>query len=496
MREVIYLNSPSLIDAKKRIKKSLTLFFNDKNIEIDENVLLFLENKKYFIKTHGCQANYRDEENYSGLLELINMKRTFDINEASLILINTCSVRENANNKVYAEIGNLKKLKEIKGNKDLILVITGCMAETKDTLDKLINTYSQIDLILGTHNIINLLTLLNLYLKNNGKNRYVDSESKEGDIIENLPSSRRNKFSAFVNISFGCDKFCTYCIVPFTRGKERSRSVEAILKECKLLKEEGYKEITLLGQNVDSYAKDFKIGDSSYLYNGNKVTFALLLDEVAKLNIPRVRFLTSYPSDFKDDVIEVIAKHSNIMKYIHLPVQSGSNNVLKRMNRRYTVEEYLDLISRIRNKIKDISISTDLIVGFPNETIEEFNETLEFIKKVNYSSAFTFIYSKRKGTIAEKIIDKINYKEKVERFKLLTKELEGSISNDNKKYIDKIVPVLVNSVSKTNKDFLSGTMENNKTVNFKGNKSLIGNIVNVKITEDKLYSFIGELINE
>ena len=499
MRNVNYIDIPSLLEARKRIKSSNVIRYNNKEHQVSEVTLNKLKGKKYYIKTHGCQANIRDEETLSGLLSSLNMERSEDINEASIIVINTCAVRENANNKVYAEIGNIKHLKEKLNkdkskdkNQDLILILCGCMVETKDTLDKLINVYPYIDIILGTHNIDNLITLIDSYLENKGKNRLVDVSSKEGDVIEDLPTKRNNDFSAYVNIAFGCDKFCSYCIVPYTRGKERSRRVEDILLECKLLKEEGYKEVILLGQNVDSYGKDLK----DYTYKGNRVSFATLLEEVAKLNISRVRFLTSYPSEFKDEVIDVIAKYDNVMNYIHLPVQSGSNSVLKRMNRRYTKEEYLALVDRIKAKIPNIALSTDIIIGFPNESNEEFLDTLDLVRKVSYSSAFTFIYSPREGTLAAKMEDLTPYQEKVKRFKELTRALEEGIEKDNLLHLNKIEKVLVTGVSKTNEEYLSGQLENNKIVNFKGDKSLIGKLVKVRISEDKLYSFNGELVED
>lgn len=526
-KEIIYLSKPVFRDSLKRSKRSERIeyssFFNNSdnsnssNISNNSNLLdnsidalaSILSSKSYYIHTHGCQANIRDEESISGILSNeLNMDRVIvdddtylsklykDTNslfykELSIIVINTCSVRENANNKVYAELGNLKRIKE--KNPNLIIILCGCMVEVEDSLNIVLNKYPQVDIIFGTHNIPKLSLLLNDYLiKYKKEKRIVDVMSYEGDVIENTPILRNNSFQAYINISFGCDKFCSYCIVPQTRGKERSRDIEDILKEVKLLKKLGYKEITLLGQNVDSYGKDFINSDN----HKSHVDFGYLLESVAKLGIPRVRFLTSYPSDFKDNVIDVIAKYPNIMKYIHLPVQSGSNTVLKRMNRRYTREEYLELVDKIKTKIPDIALSTDIIVGFPNETNEEFEETLDLVKKVEYASSFNFIYSPRANTLASKMEDKVTEKEKVERFKRLTSAMEEGIKKDNAKYLNKVKEVLVTAVSKTNKNYLAGILENNKTVNFLGDPSLIGNIVKVKITEDKLYSFIGELIKE
>ena len=490
MREVMYLSKPSFIEAIKRNQTNIdTIHYNNEtfvSLFLNNPVLKerLIKNNSFYIKTHGCQANIRDEESIAGILSSLGLKRIDNHNEASIIVINTCSVRENANNKVYAEIGNIKKLKE--KNKDLVLILCGCMVETKDTLNNLITKYPYIDIIFGTHNIDNLLNLLYLYMENNNKKRIVEVSSKEGEIVEDLPTRRNNSYSAYVNITFGCDKFCTYCIVPQTRGKERSRAKEDILKECQLLISLGYKEIILLGQNVDSYGKDLK---------DPNITFASLLDAVASLPIKRVRFLTSYPSEFSDEVIDVIAKHNNIMKYIHLPVQSGSNSVLKRMARRYTKEEYLSLVDKIKAKIPNVALSTDIIVGFPNESEEEFLDTLDLVKKVKYASAFTFIYSPREGTAAAKLEDKISDKEKVERFKRLTDELEKYYPVYNATFINKVEEVLVTSVSKKDKNKVSGVMFNNKIVNFDGDSSLIGKIVKVKILEDKLYSFTGEMVD-
>ncbi len=503
MKEIIYINTPDRLEALKRNFNKESNITHYSLLNEDKLFINQEEGLKFYIKTHGCQANIRDEESIAGLLTSLKMERTDDIKEANIVIINTCSVRENANNKVYAELGNLKhdKLeanrrvnkykKEHQGKYllklDKIIILCGCMVETKDTLNHLTSTFDNVDIIFGTHNIDDLIPLLNQYIKNKGEKRIVDVLSKEGDVIEDLPTSRNNKYSAYVNISFGCDKFCTYCIVPFTRGKERSRKKEEILKECLLLKNEGYKEVILLGQNVDSYGKDFV---------NEKIDFAMLLESVAKLNIPRVRFLTSYPSEFKDEVIDVIAKYDNIMKFIHLPIQSGSNSVLRRMGRRYTREEYLTLVNKIKAKIPNIALSTDIIVGFPNESEEEFLDTLSLVNEVKYSSAFTFIYSPREGTKAAEMEDKISYQTKVERFKRLTKEMEVYFKDDNLTHLNKIEEVLVTSLAKKGENMLTGILENNKTVNFKGDPSLIGKLVKVKILEAQTYNLLGELIDE
>ncbi|MBO8427368.1 MAG: tRNA (N6-isopentenyl adenosine(37)-C2)-methylthiotransferase MiaB [Firmicutes bacterium] len=479
MRKVEFIDIPNLEKARLRKHNADTIFFS---FNPSKEALIYFKNKKYFIRTYGCQSNIRDEETMSGILDKLGMIKTYNENEADVAILNTCAVRENAEDKVFGQIGDFKKIKE--QNKKLILLICGCMIEQKHIIDKILSTFPYVDIMFGTHNIKDLVLLLSNYIDNNI--RYVDVSSYEGDIIEDLPVKRLETYKAFVNITYGCNNFCSYCIVPYTRGKERSRSEEEILKECEELVKKGYKEITLLGQNVDAYGKDLKNGS----------TFARLLDKVASLNVPRVRFLTSYPSDFKDEVIDVIAKHSNIMKFIHLPVQSGSNSILKTMNRRYTREEYLELVNKIKNKIPSMEFSTDIIVGFPNESYEEFLDTVSLAREVHYTSAFTFIYSPRVGTPAAKMKDNVTYEEKVKRFKELVKELEIDFNFYAQRMVGNTYEVLVEEVSKKNKNLLSGYTENNKVVHFKGDKSLIGNIVKVKILENHLYSLIGEIVNE
>jgi len=478
-KNVIILEMPDLDKARLRVNHCETYHYD---YTPSDMIVNFLSGKKFYIRTYGCQANYRDEENMSGILSSLGMTKCDDLASSDIIILNTCAVRENAEDKVYGEIGDIKKLKETK--KDIILILAGCMIEQSHIIEHVLETFKVVDIFMGTHNIKDLVMLLEKRVSTG--NRVVCVSSKEGAIIEDMPSCRLDKFKAFVNISFGCDKFCTYCIVPYTRGKERSRSLEDIVKECKTLVENGYQEVTLLGQNVDAYGKDLKDG----------TTFAKLLEEVAKLGVPRLRFLTSYPSDFKDDVIDVIAKYDNVMKYLHLPVQSGSNSVLKRMGRRYTREEYIDLVNRIRAKVPNIALSTDIIVGFPNETYEEFLDTKSLCELIDYSSAFTFIYSPRRGTPAARLEDKVSYKEKSDRFVELKKSLEAGYLKYNERYIGRIEKILVDSESKKNKNILTGYTETFKVVNFKGDPSLIGKIVNVKILENHLYFFNGELVDE
>lgn len=479
MAKTIYKDLP---DSNLERRRNVSFNFSYEEIEVPSELKEFAKGKKYFIHTYGCQANYRDQEIMAGLLEKAGFCGANNEKEADVIILNTCAVRENAEQKVFGKIGDLKAYKL--ANKSSVICVCGCMVQQRHIIEHIHEKYHHVDLIFGTHNIIDLLKLINEVVTK--KIKIVDVKSLPGDIQENLPSVRQSSFKAFVNISYGCDKFCTYCIVPYTRGKERSRKMNDILNECKELKELGYKEITLLGQNVNAYGKDLKDGSS----------FASLLDEVAKLGIPRVRFLTSHPWDFSSDMIDVIAKHKNIMKYIHLPVQSGSDEILKLMGRRYTSEQYLKLVKEIKDKIPNVAISTDIIVGFPNETYEQFLDTLKIVKEVKYWSAFTFIYSPRNNTPAAKIKDNVTPKEKNQRFQELVKTLEEVIDPINKTLVGKVFPVLVESISEKNADMLSGYTEHNKLVHFKGDKSLIGNIVNIKITESHLYFLNGELVNE
>ena len=472
----------SLPEANLERRRNLSFDFSYPEFEVPKYLKDFAKGKKYFIYTYGCQANHRDQEIMAGLLEKCGFSQGFSEEEADLIILNTCAVRENAEQKVYGKIGNLVHFK--KNKPDTIIAVCGCMVQQKHIIECLIDKFKHVDLIFGTHNITSLLNMLNEVVTK--RIRLVDVKSIPGDIEENLPSVRESKFKAFVNISYGCDKFCTYCIVPYTRGKERSRKMEDVLNEVQELKNNGYKEVTLLGQNVNAYGKDLNDGSS----------FAKLLEETAKIGIPRVRFLTSHPWDFSSDIIETIAKYDNIMKYIHLPVQSGSDEILKLMGRRYTREQYLTLVKEIKEKIPNVALTTDIIVGFPNESYEQFCETVSLCKEVHYDAAFTFIYSPRNNTPAAKIKDDVSGDEKVRRFKELVKALEVDIEKYSKKMIGKTYDILVEGPSEKNPELLSGYTEKNKLVHFTGPINLVGEIVKVKILESHTYSMIGELINE
>ena len=473
------IHTPDMLKAASR-RKEATVFMPasfDKKDELEKLV----NGEKYFIHTYGCQANVRDEETMRGMLEDVGYQRVDKPEQADIIIINTCAVRENAEDKVYGEIGNLKILR--KKNKKLILAICGCMVEQPEILKRLMDTFKEVNLYFGTHEIPELYSLI--YQVKTTEQTIVAIESKPGEVIELKPARRNNEYKAYVNVIYGCDKFCTYCIVPYTRGKERSRHFADVLSECQDLINQGYQEITLLGQNVNAYGKDL---------DENK-DFADLLEAVAKLGIPRLRFTTSHPWDFSSKMIDVIAKYPNIMKFIHLPVQSGNDRVLKAMGRRYTREQYLSLIKEMREKIPGLSLSTDIIVGFPNETDEEFKDTLSLVDIVEYEAAFTFIYSPRKGTPAAKIEDNVSKETKTARFLELVKHLEKHIEEHSASFVGQVFDVLVDGVSKTDKEMYSGYTEENKLVHFKGDASLIGKIIKVKILESHTYSLIGEIVN-
>ena len=474
------INTPDLLKAASR-KKEVTNFCVADSIHLDDLKKL-VKGKKYYIRTYGCQANVRDEEPMRAMLEDVGYTFSEDIENVDLIIINTCAVRENAEDKVYGEIGNLKRLR--RKNKNLILAICGCMVEQPEILKRVMDTFPEVNLLFFFFLISQLLDLV--YETLTTGERIVSIESKQGEVVEFKNDCRNNHYKAYVNIIYGCNKFCTYCIVPYTRGKERSRHFQDVLDECKSLVDAGYQEITLLGQNVNAYGKDLDEGKD----------FADLMEAVAKLGIPRLRFTTSHPWDFSSKMIEIIAKYDNIMKFIHLPVQSGNDEILRRMGRRYSREQYLNLVKEMREKIPGLSLSTDIIVGFPNETEEQFQDTCSLVDIVQYEAAFTFIYSPRRGTPAAKMEDNVDKDTKVRRFKELVSHLEKHIEEYANSMVGNTYKVLVDGVSKTDENMLSGYTENNKLVHFKGDISLVGSIINVKITESHTYSMIGEIVNE
>ncbi len=473
------MNLPSLEEARKRTKKEVLTKTNDYIVK--ENLKKLGLNKKYFVKTYGCQMNEHDTENIKAILEDMSFTEVDNMEDADLILLNTCAIRENAHNKVFGMVGRIKHLKESKP--DLVAGICGCMAQEEHVVKEILEKYKWLDIVFGTHNIHNLPNIL--YEAISKKDLEVDVLSIEGDVVENIPVKRDSKYKAWVNIMYGCDKFCTYCIVPYTRGKQRSREPEYIINEVKKLVEDGYQEVTLLGQNVNAYGKDLNIDYG----------MSNLLEDVAKTGINRVRFVTSHPWDFTDEMIDIIAKYDNIMPYIHLPLQSGSSSILKKMGRRYTKEEYLTLYKKIREKLPYSSITTDIIVGFPNETDEDFNETLEVVNECKFDAAFTFIFSPRIGTPAAKMEDSISLEVKEKRLQELNELINKYSKEANDKYLGKIVPVLIEDFSEKDDSMLMGYTDTMKLVNVKGDSSLIGKIVNVKITDVKTWSMDAEVVD-
>lgn len=470
---------PDLTEARKRTKNKTEVSYD--KYKVPTSIHNIGHNKKYTILTYGCQMNVHDSENISGIMEDLGYTKEDNYENADVIIINTCAIRENAQNKVVGILGRIKKLKET--NPNIITIIGGCMPQEESVSGMIKDKYKWVDIVLGTHNIYDIPTLLDNINKERKQN--IEVYSIEGSIIENLPVKRDSKIKAWVNIQYGCDKFCSYCIVPYTRGKQRSRLPEDILKEVKSLKEKGYKEVTLLGQNVNAYGKDLELN----------YTMANLLEDTAKTGIDRVRFVTSHPWDFSSDMIDVIAAYPNIMPYIHLPIQSGSDNILKKMNRRYTISEYKNLFNELKAKIPGVSITTDIIVGFPGETEEDFKKTLEIYNELKYDLAYTFIYSPREGTPAAKIEDNISLKEKEERLQRLNALVNKYARENNEKYQDKIVPVLIEGYfDKGGK--LMGYTDTMKLVNVVGGPSNIGSIVPVRITEVKTWSMEGEVVSD
>lgn len=469
---------PNLNKARKRGRDKVNVHYD---FGIPEDIVNIGQGKKFLIRTYGCQMNEHDTEVMAGILTELGYQSTNNTEDADIILLNTCAIRENAENKVFGEIGHLKPLKLEKP--DLILGVCGCMSQEESVVNRILEKHPQIDLIFGTHNIHRLPQLIKESLF--GKAKVVEVWSKEGDIIENLPKVRKGKIKAWVNIMYGCDKFCTYCIVPMTRGKERSRTPEDIIQEVRHLVAQGYQEVTLLGQNVNAYGKDF-----------DEITYGLgeLMDDIHKIDIPRVRFTTSHPRDFDDYLIQVLAQGGNMLDHIHLPVQSGSSEVLKLMNRKYTREQYLELVAKIRKAIPNATLTTDIIVGFPNETDEQFEETMTLMAEVGFEAAYTYIYSPRDGTPAAKKKDNVPMEVKKQRLYRLNDLVNKQSAESMKQYEDKVVKVLVEGESKKNPDVLAGYTEKNKLVNFVGPDSSIGKIVEVKITEAKTWSLNGKMV--
>ena len=470
------MNLPDFLEAKTRDKRNYSRI----DFSFDNSIKNKYKGKTYFIKTYGCQMNEHDSERIGALLEELGFSKVDKYLDADLVLLNTCSIRENAHNKAFGMLGRLKHLKNEK--KDLIIGLCGCMAQEESVVERILRDYKFVNFVIGTHNMHELPNVIDKAIEDNSQQ--IEVFSREGDLYEGLPVVRTNSYKAYVNIIYGCDKFCTYCIVPYTRGRERSRKKEDILNEIDGLIKEGYKEVTLLGQNVNAYGKDlyddYNLGD--------------LLEDIAKKDIPRIRFMTSHPWDFTDRMIEVIGKYKNIMPSIHLPVQSGSSKVLKLMGRRYTRESYLELFDKIKKIVPGVTISTDIIVGFPGETDEDFEETLSLVDYCKYDNAFTFIFSTRKGTPAEKLKDNTTLSEKEERLQRLNEVVNKYFLENNKKLEGKVLKVLVEGKS-NKKGMYYGYSETNKLINFSSSKKInIGDIVDVEIESAKTWSLDGKSI--
>lgn len=470
------MNIPSLKNARSRTKSEINFVNLKFNLnEFQKNVGI---SKKYFVKTYGCQMNEHDSENIKAILELMGYTEAMDYTCADLIILNTCAIRENAHNKVFGLLGRIKHLRQ---SKEVMVGFCGCMAQEESVTEELMKDYKWVDFIFGTHNIHNLPDIIESSVKE--KKQQVEVLSIEGCVYENVPVKRDSKYKAWVNIMYGCDKFCTYCIVPYTRGRQRSRKHEDIIKEVNQLKNEGYKEVTLLGQNVNAYGKDLN----------NNYGMSDLLKDVAETGIDRIRFVTSHPWDFNDSMIDVISKYDNIMPYIHLPLQSGSDKILKLMGRRYTKDEYLNLFDKLKAKIPNCSISTDIIVAFPSEDESDFNDTLDVVNYCKYDSAFTFIYSPRIGTPASVMPNPLSESEKNERLYKLNDLINKYSKENNLKYLNKKVKVLLEDIS-DKEGYLKGYTETMKLVNVKADESYLGEIVEVKITDVKTWSMDGELV--
>ena len=440
--------------------------------QINEN-----KNLKYNILTMGCQLNENDSEKLCGMMEEMGYTKTEDIENADLVVFNTCCVRENAEDKLFGKLGELKRLKEQKG---IIIAIGGCMMQEKHITDKIKQSYPFVDIIFGTHTLHRFPE--DLYIAIKEKKKQEDILDVDGEIYEGLPIKRFNNIKASVTIMNGCNNFCSYCIVPYVRGRERSRKQEDILKEIENLAKKGYEEITLLGQNVNSYQGS---GEEKY-------GFSHLLRDVEKIEgIQKINFMSPHPKDFTDDVIEAIADSKKVTRIIHLPLQSGSTEVLKNMNRKYTKEQYLTLVEKMQKRIPGIVFSTDIIVGFPGETEQDFEDTLDVVKKVHFEQVFMFIYSRRKGTMADKMENQVLEEIKHKRFERLKQLVESQIAENNQKYIGTVQNILVEGKSKNNDHMLTGRTDTNKVVILEGEEDLIGKTIPIKIVSEHMWYLKG-----
>ncbi len=445
----------------------------------------------YCVTTFGCQMNAHDSEKLKGILEAIGYEEAED-EHADFVIYNTCTVRENANQKLYGHLGLLKNLKKTQ-NPGMIIALCGCMMQEKHVISTIREKYTFVDIVFGTHNIYKFAEYI--YRNLTEKTQIVEILDKSQGTLEELPQKMKYSFKSGVNIMYGCNNFCSYCIVPYVRGREQSRPSYDILKEIESLSQRGVKEVMLLGQNVNSYGKiyDYQDGKIVPMPHKEELTFPELLKAVCKIDgILRVRFMTSHPKDLSDELIRVMASEKKVCKHLHLPVQSGSTNILKQMNRHYTKEDYLELVTKIRNAMPDISLTTDIIVGFPGETEEDFLETLDIVRRVKYDQAFTFIYSKRTGTPAAEYRNQVEENVVKDRFNRLLK-LVNEISTERiQRYMGKTKEVLVEEINRQDGELVTGRTEENITVHFKGDKKLIGETVMVKLMECRGFYYIGE----
>ncbi len=470
------MNIPNLAVAADRKK----VLVREEKLEMD--IKPIYKGKKYFLRTYGCQMNVHDSEEIKYYLESLGYEAVDELELADIVVLNTCAIRENAKDKVFGYLGRCKHLKKEKP--DLIIAVAGCLMQKPNEIEEIHNRHKYIDIIIGTHNLNELPSLIEE--ANNKKIQNIEVYSNSDVVFENVKYNRDSKISAWINIIYGCDKFCTYCIVPFTRGRERSRKMEEVLEEVRDLKNQGYMEVTLLGQNVNAYGKDLNLG----------YDFATLLEEVAKIGIPRIRFVTSHPWNFTDKMVDVIAKYDNVMPYVHLPIQSGSDDILRKMNRKYTIDEYKKLFDQIKSKVKNVAITTDIIVGFPNETDEDFEKTLDIVNYCKFDGAYTFIFSPREGTAAARMEDKVSMEVKEKRLQELNNLVNKYSLESNQRLVGKVVEVLVNGISEKDSNKVYGYTETMKLVNIVGGNDLIGKIVPVKITDAKSFSLDGEISQE
>ena len=448
------------------------------------------KNMKYTILTMGCQLNENDSEKLCGMLDEMGYERTENQKEADIALFNTCCVRENAEDRLFGKLGELKKLKEEKG---IIIAIGGCMMQEKHITDKIKQSYPFVDIIFGTHTLQRFPE--DLYKVLTEKKKLEDILDIDGMVYEGLPIKRDSKIKASVTIMNGCNNFCSYCIVPYVRGRERSREPRAIIEEVRELARQGYKEITLLGQNVNSYLRVEREKQIPFEEYEGVHSFATLLQAINKIDgIERIRFVSPHPKDFTDDVIKQIANCDKVCKLVHLPLQSGNTKVLKEMNRKYTKEQYLNLVEKMKERIPNLTLSTDIIVGFPGETDEEFEDTLDVVEKVKFEQVYMFIYSRRVGTPGDKMENQVPDEIKHKRFNRLKELVESQIEENNQKYIETIQKVLVEGESKNNKELLTGRTDSNKVVIFEGDKSLIGQMIDLKITSEHMWYLKGSIV--